>query len=66
MNKSTDHQWKSEYSLLGAAHAKLGHSGESREWFTRPDKYLLESFGQDTTNRHELLLFWDELRGSDE
>jgi hypothetical protein len=51
---------------LGGAHAKLGHAAESREWFTRLDKYLLECFGQDTTNRHELLLFWDELRGSDE
>ena len=54
------------WPFLGAAHAKLGHSAESREWFTRLDKYLLESFGQDTTNRHELLLFWDELRSSDE
>lgn len=54
------------WPFLGASHAKLGHTAESREWFTRLDKYLLESFGQDTTNRHELLLFWDELRGSDE
>ena len=54
------------WPFLGAAYAKLGRSAESREWFTRLDKYLLESFSQDTTNRHELLLFWDELRGSDE
>lgn len=54
------------WPFLGAAHAKLGHGAESREWFTKLDKYLLESFGQDTTNRHELLMFWDEFRGSDE
>lgn len=54
------------WPFLGAAHAKLGHGAESREWFTKLDKYLLETFGQDTTNRHELLMFWDEFRGSDE
>lgn len=54
------------WPFLGAAYAKLGKTAESREWFTRLDKYLLESFGQDTTNRHELLMFWNELRGTDE
>jgi tetratricopeptide (TPR) repeat protein len=54
------------WPFLAASYAKLGRTAESREWSTRLDKYLLESFGQDTTNRHELLLFWDELRGTDE
>ena len=54
------------WPFLGATYAKMGKTAESREWFTKLDKYLLETFAQDTTNRHELLMFWDELRGTDE
>lgn len=54
------------WPFLGAAYAKMGQTAKAREWFAKLETFLGTTFGSETTNRHELLLFWFELRGSDE
>ncbi|MFM7322961.1 MAG: hypothetical protein ACKO5K_15790 [Armatimonadota bacterium] len=50
------------WPFLAKAHRALGHGDVARSWEQKLAKYLTETYGTETPNRHELLLFHDQLR----
>jgi len=50
------------WPFLAMAHRAIGRSDAAGKWEARLETYLRDSYGNDTPNRHELLLFHDEMR----
>jgi tetratricopeptide (TPR) repeat protein len=50
------------WPFLALAHDALGHPDDARRWADKLDRHLRVTFGRDTSNRRELLLFHGEIQ----